>query len=239
MHARRDNVSPIHHAMSGRPILAGLALLSALGCDSTPSSDVALPSGAAETRAPAVFLTRFETSKGPFVIETRRSWAPRGADRFHQLVRSGFFDNTRFFRVVTSFMVQFGAHGEPDVNKAWEALVIPDDSVTQSNRRGFVSFAMAGPNTRTTQIFINLIDNTQLDAMGFAPFGQVVEGMAVVDSLFADYGDSPPSGFGPDQMRLMREGNAYLEREFPKLDFVRTARIIGDSTVAGDSAAKR
>jgi peptidyl-prolyl cis-trans isomerase A (cyclophilin A) len=224
--------------MSGRSLAVSVALLSALGCDRTPSSDAGLPADT-DSRAPSVFLTRFETSKGPFVIETRRAWAPRGADRFHQLVRSGFFDNTRFFRVVTSFMVQFGVSGDPEVNAAWEKLTIPDDSVTQSNRRGFVSFAMAGPDTRTTQIFINLIDNTRLDEMGFAPFGQVVEGMAVVDSLFADYGDGPPSGFGPDQTRLMREGNAYLEREFPKLDFVRTARIIGDSAVAGDSSAKR
>ena len=224
--------------MSGRSLAVSVALLSALGCDRAPSSDAGLPADT-DSRAPSVFLTRFETSKGPFVIETRRAWAPRGADRFHQLVRSGFFDNTRFFRVVTSFMVQFGVSGDPEVNAAWEKLTIPDDSVTQSNRRGFVSFAMAGPDTRTTQIFINLIDNPRLDEMGFAPFGQVVEGMAVVDSLFADYGDGPPSGFGPDQIRLMREGNAYLEREFPKLDFVRTARIIGDSAVAGDSSAKR
>lgn len=224
--------------MSGRSFVAAVSLLAALGCDRAPSSDVGLPADT-DSRAPSVFLTRFETSKGPFVIETRRSWAPRGADRFHQLVRSGFFDNTRFFRVVTSFMVQFGVHGDPEVNAAWEALTIPDDSVTQSNRRGFVSFAMAGPDTRTTQVFINLIDNVRLDEMGFAPFGQVVEGMEVVDSLFADYGDGPPSGFGPDQTRLMKEGNAYLEREFPRLDFVRTARIIGDSAVAGDSSAKR
>jgi peptidyl-prolyl cis-trans isomerase A (cyclophilin A) len=225
--------------MSVRFTLSGLACLAILGCDTAPKSDAGLPQGSAETRAPAVFLTRFETSKGPFVIETHRSWAPRGADRFHQLVQSGFYDNTRFFRVVTSFMVQFGAHGDPEVNSAWESLTIPDDSVTQSNRRGFVSFAMAGANTRTTQIFINLIDNTQLDGMGFAPFGQVVEGMSVVDSLYADYGDGPPSGFGPDQTRLMREGNTYLEREFPKLDFIRTARIVGDSVVTGDSAARR
>jgi peptidyl-prolyl cis-trans isomerase A (cyclophilin A) len=224
---------------SGRFTLCWLACLAILGCDSAPKPDAGLPQSGGETRAPAVFLTRFETSKGPFVIETHRSWAPRGADRFHQLVRSGFYDNTRFFRVVTSFMVQFGAHGDPEVNAAWESLTIPDDSVTQSNRRGFVSFAMAGPNTRTTQIFINLIDNTQLDGMGFAPFGQVVEGMSVIDSLYADYGDGPPSGFGPDQTRLMREGNSYLEREFPKLDFIRTARIVGDTAVAGDSAVSR
>lgn len=224
---------------TGRRTLACIVSLAIAGCDSAPKPEAGLPQSGGETRAPAVFLTRFETSKGPFVIETHRSWAPRGADRFYQLVRSGFYDNTRFFRVVTSFMVQFGAHGDPEVNAAWESLTIPDDSVTQSNRRGFVSFAMAGPNTRTTQIFINLIDNTQLDGMGFAPFGQVVEGMNVVDSLYADYGDGPPSGFGPDQLRLMREGNSYLERDFPKLDFIQTARIVGDSAVAGDSAARR
>jgi peptidyl-prolyl cis-trans isomerase A (cyclophilin A) len=186
-----------------------------------------------------VFHARFETSKGPFVIEVTRNWAPRGADRFHQLVESGFFDNTRFFRVVTSFMVQFGVHGDPEVNEAWESLTIPDDPVVQSNRRGYVSFAMAGPATRTTQVFINLIDNTRLDEMGFAPFGRVIEGMAVVDSLHADYGDGPPSGFGPDQMRIMREGNAYLEREFPRLDFVRTARLVREAAAPADSAPTR
>lgn len=226
--------------MKHRTFLAGAALLGAvLACQDRPGSDIGLPSDpATQERAPNVFRARFETSKGPFVIEVHRAWAPLGADRFHQLVKSGFFDNTRFFRVVTSFMVQFGVHGDPAVNKAWEALAIADDSVTQGNRRGFVSYAMAGPGTRTTQVFINLIDNTNLDGMGFAPFGQVIEGMAVVDSLYADYGDSPPSGFGPDQIRIMSEGNAYLERFFPKLDFVRTARLETDSTAAAAPPGK-
>lgn len=194
------------------------------------TSGVAAPPVTNE-RAPNVFRARFETSKGPFVVEVKRAWAPRGADRFYSLVKSGYFDNTRFFRVVTSFMVQFGVHGDPAVNKAWEALTIPDDSVAQTNSRGRITFATAGPNSRTTQVFINLINNGNLDAMGFAPFGDVIEGMAVVDSLYADYGDSPPAGFGPDQLRLMAEGNAYLEKEFPKLDFVRVAKLVVDSTV--------
>jgi peptidyl-prolyl cis-trans isomerase A (cyclophilin A) len=217
---------------SFRTLAFVLSALAVTACDRPPASgDVGLPPADTETKAPNVFRVRFETSRGPFVVEAHRAWAPRGADRFHQLVKSGFFDNTRFFRVVTSFMVQFGVHGEPDVNKAWEALTIADDSVTQSNARGYVTFAAAtAPNSRTTQIFINLIDNRQLDGMGFAPFGRVIEGMSVVDSLYADYGDSPPGGFGPDQMRLMAEGNGYLDREFPKLDFVRTARLLADST---------
>jgi peptidyl-prolyl cis-trans isomerase A (cyclophilin A) len=223
-----------------RRFLASFALAGAVtACDSRPASNVGLPPDpSAQPEAPRVFQARFETSKGPFVIEVHRAWAPHGADRFYQLVRSGFFDNTRFFRVVSSFMAQFGVHGNPAVNAAWEKLAIPDDSVTQSNKRGFVSFAMAGPNTRTTQVFINLIDNTNLDDMGFAPFGQVVEGMQVVDSLHADYGDGPPAGFGPDQMRIMTEGNAYLERFFPKLDFVRTARLVGEAAAVAvpDSA---
>ena len=222
--------------MLRRSVVASAVALSALtACESrAPGSEgsTAQPPATAE-RAPNVFRARFETSKGPFVIEVHRAWAPVGADRFYQLVKSGYFDNNRFFRVMTSFMVQFGVHGDPAVNKAWESLSIPDDSVTQSNLRGYVTYAaMAAPNSRTTQVFINLIDNRNLDPMGFAPFGQVVEGMAVVDSLYAEYGDGPPGGFGPDQMRIMAEGNAYLEKAFPKLDFIRTARLVSDSTAA-------
>lgn len=220
---------------------ASLALLAACGGaeQKSAASDVGLPP-TSTTEAPSVFRVRFETSKGTFVLEAHRQWAPRGVDRLHQLVQSRFFDNTRFFRAVTGFMVQFGVHGDPAVNAAWESLAIPDDSVAQSNKRGTMSFAMAGPGTRTTQVFINLVDNSALDGMGFAPIGLVIDGMAVVDSLYAGYGDGPPSGFGPDQMRLMREGNAYLEREYPKLDFIRTARLIDPSGVADaatDSAA--
>ena len=208
--------------------------------DPKPASDAGLPPAAqASQQAPPTFRVQFETSRGQFVMEANRAWAPRGVDRLYQLVESGFFDNTRFFRVVTGFMVQFGVSGDPAVNQAWEKLSIPDDSVTQSNTRGLVSFAMAGPDTRTTQLFINLVDNRNLDEMGFAPVARVIEGMAVVDSLYAGYGDGPPSGFGPDQMRLMAEGNAYLEREFPKLDFIRRARLVEvapDSTATADSA---
>lgn len=229
-----------------RPLAAFAVALTVAACggDPKPVSDVGLPPAGAAAQAPNVFRVRFETSKGAFTIEARRAWAPRGVDRFHQLVQSQFFDNTRFFRAVTGFMVQFGLHGDPGVNAAWEKLAIPDDSVAQSNRRGFISFAMAGPNTRTTQLFINLVDNTALDGMGFAPIAQVVDGMAVIDSLYAGYGDGPPAGFGPDQMRIMAEGNAYLEREFPRLDFVRTARFVettADSavTAAADSVTGR
>lgn len=226
------------HRSCAFALAAATALTAACG-ESRPgpagdsASSVAQPNAAAPP-APSVFYVRFETSKGPFVVEAHRDWAPHGVDRFHQLVQNQYFDNVRFFRVISSFMAQFGMHGEPKVNATWDKLPIPDDSVVESNRRGYVSFAMemSGPNTRTTQLFINTVNNRPLDEMGFAPIGRVVEGMAVVDSLFADYGDAPPGGQGPDQTRITAEGNAYLEREFPKLDFIRTARVVSDSTVA-------
>ncbi|MFN8574063.1 MAG: peptidylprolyl isomerase [Gemmatimonadaceae bacterium] len=187
------------------------------------------PAGAAPqqvTPAPDLFRVSFETSRGTFVLETHRDWSPRGVDRFYQLVKSGFYDNNRFFRVVPGFVVQWGAHGDPAVAASWEKLPIEDDSVTHSNKRGTITFATSGPNTRTTQLFINLVDNKQLDGMGFSAFGEVVEGMAVVDSLYSGYGDGPPSGFGPDQGEIATNGNSYLERAFPKLDFIRTARVM-------------
>lgn len=188
-------------------------------------------------RAPEVFRVRFETSRGPFVVEARRAWAPNGVDRLYQLVTSGYYDNNRFFRVVPGFVTQFGMHGDPEVNAAWERLTIPDDPVVESNRRGTVTFASAmRPGTRTTQLFINLADNMNLDGMGFPPIGMVVEGMSVVDLLHGGYGDGPPMGTGPDQMRIANEGNAYLEREFPRLDFIRTARLV---EAAADSNAGR
>ncbi len=229
---------PIHDSMRHfhRAALATL-LLSVAACGTDQAREAGYPPASAERQAPNVFQTRFETSKGQFVIETHRNWAPRGADRFYQLVESGFFDNTRFFRVVSGFMVQFGMHGDPEVNAAWDPLVIQDDSVRQSNLRGYVTFATSGPDSRTTQIFINLVDNPRLDEMGFAPFGRVIQGMEVVDSLYAGYGDGPPSGFGPDQTQIKARGNAYLEREFPRLDFVRTARLVGDTAAPADSAS--
>ena len=192
-----------------------------------PSAGAALldPSRATE-RAPDRFRVRFETTKGPFVVEVTRQWAPRGADRFYNLVRAGFYDDVAFFRVIEGFMVQFGINGDPRVNAAWRSARIPDDPVTQSNRRGMVTYAMAGPDTRTTQLFINFRDNPGLDGQGFAPFGRVTQGLSVVDSLYSGYGEGAPQGMGPSQGRAQSDGNAYLRGSFPKMDFVKTARVV-------------
>lgn len=179
----------------------------------------------AQEAAPASYKVKFDTSKGPFVVQVTRAWAPQGADRFYNLVKSGFFDNVRFFRVISGFMVQFGINGDPAVMAKWRESPINDDRVTQSNKRGYITFATAGPNTRTTQVFINFADNGNLDSMGFAPFGQVVSGMEVVDKLNPEYGEGAPRGRGPDQGRLQREGNAYLNKDFPRMDFVKKATI--------------
>jgi peptidyl-prolyl cis-trans isomerase A (cyclophilin A) len=183
-------------------------------------------SPAMQATAPAVFRARFETTAGDFVIEVQRDWAPLGADRFYNLVRSGYFDGVRFFRVIAGFMAQFGIHGDPAVAALWRERRIPDDPVRQSNMRGMVSYATAGPDTRTTQLFINFGDNRRLDGQGFAPFGRVIEGMDVVDRLHARYGEGAPAGRGPNQGRIQAEGNAYLEREFPELDVVRRATVV-------------
>lgn len=186
--------------------------------------------------APETFRARFETSRGEFIIEVVSEWAPMGADRFYNLVRNGFYDGARFFRAIDGFMVQFGLHADPAVTSAWQNEQILDDPVVQSNQRGHVSFAMSGPepDTRTTQLFINLVDNLQLDGMGFAPFGRVIEGMDVVDRLHTGYGDGPPSGRGPDQLRIREEGNAYLVREFPQLDHIQRATIVEDNRAPND-----
>jgi peptidyl-prolyl cis-trans isomerase A (cyclophilin A) len=176
-------------------------------------------------QAPATYKAKFDTSKGVFVIEVTRAFAPKGADRFYNLVKNGYFDNARFFRVISGFMVQFGINGDPALNTKWRAARIPDDKVTQSNARGMITFATSGPNSRTTQVFINFADNAALDRMGFAPFGKVVSGMNVIDALYAGYGEGAPSGNGPDQGRLQMEGNAYLAKDFPRMDFVKKATI--------------
>src|SRR5258708_2127963 len=182
-----------------------------------------------KAKAPELFSARFETSKGPFVIEVHRAWSPHGADRFYNLVSNGYYDDVRFFRVVSGFMAQFGIHGNPAVNKAWQPSTIEDDPVVESNKRGMVSFAMRGPGTRTTQLFINYVDtNARLDSMGFSPFGKVTEGMEVVDALYSGYGEGAPSGAGPAQNRLQAEGNAYLKTDFPQLDFIKTPRIVSN-----------
>ena len=176
-------------------------------------------------QAPASYKVKFDTSKGAFVLQVTRAWAPQGADRFYNLVKSGFYDNVRFFRVISGFMVQFGISGDPAVMAGWRDAPIKDDPVTQSNKRGMITFAMAGPNTRTTQVFINFADNDRLDASGFSPFGRVLSGMDVVDKLNPEYGEGAPRGRGPDQSRMQREGNAYLTKEFQRLDFVKKATI--------------
>ena len=176
-------------------------------------------------QAPAVYKVDVDTSKGPFVLEIHRDWAPVGADRFYNLVKNGFYDNDRFFRVISNFMVQFGINGDPKVSAVWREANIKDDPVRQSNSRGMITFATAGPNTRTTQVFINFADNGALDRMGFAPFGRVVSGMNVVDALYNGYGEGAPQGSGPNQGRIQSQGNAYLTQDFAKLDYIKKAAI--------------
>jgi peptidyl-prolyl cis-trans isomerase A (cyclophilin A) len=176
-------------------------------------------------QAPAVYKAKFDTSKGAFVVEVQRDWAPNGADRFYNLVKNGFYDNVRFFRVISGFMVQFGINGDPKLSAHWRDARIKDDPVKQSNRRGTITYAMAGPDTRTSQVFINFADNGNLDRSGFSPFGRVISGMNVVDALNAEYGEGAPRGRGPDQGRLQMEGNAYLAKEFSRMDYVKKATI--------------
>ncbi|HEX9366167.1 MAG TPA: peptidylprolyl isomerase [Vicinamibacterales bacterium] len=161
----------------------------------------------------------FDTSAGPFVVLVHRAWAPKGADRFYNLVKYGFFDNCRFFRVVPNFMVQFGINGDPAVQDHWRDANITDDPSTQNNKRGTMTFANAGPSSRSSQVFINFIDNTFLDTRAFAPFGEVVSGMEAVDKINAEYGEKP------DQGAIQQQGNGYLLKAFPRLDYVKKARI--------------
>jgi len=177
------------------------------------------PAGLKE-RAPNVFKARFDTTAGIFIIEVHADWAPRGADRFYNLVKNGYSDGCRFFRVVPGFVVQFGINGDAAIQRNWTDATIPDDKVTQGNTRGFVTFAKSSePNSRTTQLFINFADNSRLNRQGFAPFGKVTMGMEVVDKIFSVYGEKP------DQDRIEKEGNAYLTKNFPKLDYIKKATI--------------
>jgi peptidyl-prolyl cis-trans isomerase A (cyclophilin A) len=188
---------------------------------SAPASSADVSSGPSATpiAAPDSFRVTFETSRGPFVVQVNRAWAPRGADRFYELVRAGFYDDDRFFRVVPRFVAQFGINDKPKINDAWDAKRIVDDSVRHTNARGTLVFASEGLNTRSHQVFINLADNGRLDALQFAPIGQVIDGMSAVDSLYSGYGEQP------DQQFIQTLGNSYLSRMFPKLDYVKTARI--------------
>jgi peptidyl-prolyl cis-trans isomerase A (cyclophilin A) len=178
-------------------------------------------------QAPATYKARFDTSAGVFVIQVTRDWAPLGADRFYNLVKNGFYDDTRFFRAIDGFMVQFGIHGDPAVSAAWRNARIGVDPVKQGNKPMRITYAMGGsPDTRTTQVFINFVDNSgSLDKLGFASFGEVVEGQDVVKKIFTGYGEGAPRGKGPEQGRIQMEGNAYLNKEFPKLDYIKKATI--------------
>lgn len=180
-----------------------------------------------QAHAPPVFDARVETTKGPFVLEITRDWSPLGADRFYNLARAGYFDDSRFFRVVPHFIAQFGLPGDPSIAPTWVHRTFPDDPVRQSNVRGTIAFAMTGPNTRTTQLYISLVDNSRLDAQGFSPIGRVVSGMSVVDSLYSGYGENSGGGVrAGKQAALIEGGNTYLDRAYPKLDRLIRVTII-------------
>jgi peptidyl-prolyl cis-trans isomerase A (cyclophilin A) len=224
-------------------LLAGLALPlfaadapPAPAAPATPAAPAEVPAYADPSKltekAPDTFKAQFETTKGKFVIEVLREQAPLGADRFYNLVRSGYFTDVAFFRVIPGFMCQFGIHGDPKVSEKWRPATIQDEPVKSGNKRGAITFAMGGPNTRTTQLFINFADNSRLDGMGFPSFGKVVEGMDVVDKINGEYGEGAPRGRGPDQGRIQREGNAYLKKDFPNLDYIKSASIVTPAPAA-------
>lgn len=203
-------------------VLAAAVTLAA--CSKAPVPESKSEKPAAEV-TPADFKVNLETSKGVIVIRVVKEWSPNGADRFYKLVKSGYYDGARFFRMLPGFIVQFGIAGDPSMSALFRQSTIPDDAVTNSNKKGFVTFATAGPNTRTTQVFINLGDNERLDDQGFSPFGKVVSGMDVAESLYSGYGEGAPRGNGPEQGRIENEGNKYLEGQFPRLDFIRKAAV--------------
>lgn len=201
-----------------------LALVAALaGC--SPSEE---PKKSAapkqDATAPDVFKVNLDTSKGPVVIEVHKDWAPLGAQHFYELVNRGYYDGNRFFRVTHAY-VQWGVNGDPQTSSMWSTANLRDDPVKESNVRGVVSYAKRGPNTRSTQLFINMKDNTDLDKQGFAPIGKVISGMDAVDGFYSAYGDMPPRGQGPDPSKIETQGNSYLESHFPRLDFVKKASI--------------
>jgi peptidyl-prolyl cis-trans isomerase A (cyclophilin A) len=219
-------------------LIAGFVLTSCSKADQTQTNNIpaATNSPSAATsfddpgklteKAPDTFKAQFDTTKGKFTVEVTRSLSPNGADRFYNLVKSGYFTDIAFFRVIPGFMCQFGIHGDPAVSAKWRDANISDDPVKGSNTRGTITFADAGPNTRSTQLFINFGNNANLDGMGFSQFGKVVDGMDGVDKINGEYGEGAPNGNGPDQQRIQMEGNAYLKKEFPNLDYIKSATII-------------
>jgi peptidyl-prolyl cis-trans isomerase A (cyclophilin A) len=198
----------------------------------SPALDLLAPSSLTAT-APEAFQAKLTTTKGDVIIQVTRSWAPLGADRFYNLVRAGFFSDAAFFRVLPGFMAQFGLSARPDVSQAWVQAKIADDPVMQNNTRGRITFATAGPNTRTTQLFINYADNSRLDASGFAPFGEVIQGMDVVDRIYSGYAEQPNQG------SIRAEGKAYLEANFPMLDKIVSAAIVPAAPSAPPAAGKK
>jgi peptidyl-prolyl cis-trans isomerase A (cyclophilin A) len=210
--------------------LAGTVVLSACSDARPAASPLLLTPDSSKVAAagPDSFVVHFETSRGNFDIKAHRDWAPRGADRFYYLASSGFYDSVKFFRVLDGFLVQFGIHGNPAVTRAWKARTFPDDPPKHPNVRGTVAFASEGVGTRNTQLFINYKNNSYLATEGFAVVGEVVTGMEKVDSLYDGYGEGPPGGIGPNQSRIGEQGNAYLDRFFASLDFVKVARVTGE-----------
>jgi peptidyl-prolyl cis-trans isomerase A (cyclophilin A) len=178
-------------------------------------------------KAPAQFKVEMKTTKGDIVLLVHRDWSPLGADRFYELTKMGFYDDNRFFRVLKGFIVQWGMNGEPKVNKSWSEIPIKDDPPKVQNKVGTVVFAAAGPDSRTTQVFINLGDNSRsLDPQGFTPFGEVISGLDIVQNLYSGYGEGAPQGTGPDQAAIADIGNPYLEEHFPRLDYIKRAKIV-------------
>ena len=206
-------------------IAALLPLL--IGCkDNTPKAEATEPPKASVPKdCPDTYTVKMETTKGDVIIDVTKAWAPLGAQRFWELVTGGYYTDVAFFRVIEGFIAQAGIHGDPEMNKKWRENRIQDDPVKQGNDKGTVTFAMGGPNTRTTQFFINFKDNKQLDRMGFAAFGTVKD-MAVVEKLYSGYGEGAPRGKGPSQKLMQTKGNAYLKPSFPQLDFIKTATIV-------------
>jgi peptidyl-prolyl cis-trans isomerase A (cyclophilin A) len=214
------------------------------GAKKTPATTVRPPYDRAllhpallKDKAPDQYKVKFTTTRGDFTVTVNRAWAPIGADRFYNLVKHHFYDNAGFFRVLPGFVVQFGISAYPPVSAAWKNADIKDDPVTQSNLRGYLVFATAGANTRTTQVFVNLVDNKRLDSMGFAAFGQVTEGMNVVETMYEGYGEGAPQGAGPDQDQMEKQGKPYLDKGWPKLDSIKTTTLLTTEPAAASKPA--
>lgn len=216
-----DSFSPVAQALlraASTVVWTLLVLLIALtGCSKPPPPKIVVPD---------VFRVKFQTSQGNFTVEANRAWAPRGVDRFHELVRMHYFDQNRFFRVIKGFIAQFGVHRDFDVHGKWREFFIVDDPPKEKNLRGTLAFAMSGPNTRATEIFINLADNKALDEQGFVPFAKIVEGVEVIDKLYSGYGEMRPEGKDIDAGRVEGETNEYLVPRFPKMDYIKTATFV-------------